>query len=129
MKVTGDYNWRRQVEKIRWKMKIENDPAARIPEERRSREEEAAAPKRARRNKDDSRQQIYSTFIAAKEARQKTRRFNHGPSLSERYRKRWKMKIENDPAARIPEGRRSREEEAAAPKRARRNKDDSRQQI
>ena len=52
MKVTGDHNWRRQVE-IRWKMKIENDPAARIPEDRRSREEEAAAPRRARRTKDE----------------------------------------------------------------------------
>ena len=48
MKVTGDYNWRRQVEKIRWKMKIENDPAARITEDRRSTEEEAAALKCAR---------------------------------------------------------------------------------
>ena len=58
MKVTGDYNQRRQVEKIRWKMKMEDDPAARIPEDRRSREEEAAAPKRAQRIKDDSRQQV-----------------------------------------------------------------------
>ena len=34
------------------------------------------------------------------------------------------MKIERDPAARIHEDRRSREEEAAAPRRARRTKDD-----
>ena len=40
-------------------MKIENDPAARIPEDRRSREGEAAAPKPARRTKDDIRQHIY----------------------------------------------------------------------
>ena len=59
-------------------MKMEDDPAARIPEDRRSREEEAAAPKRARRIKDDSRQQIYQTlkFIEAKEARQETRPFD-----------------------------------------------------
>ena len=40
-------------------MKIENDRAARIPEDRRSREEEAAAERRARRTNDDSRQHIY----------------------------------------------------------------------
>ena len=40
-------------------MKIENDPAARIPEDRRSREEEAATPKPARRTKDDIQQHIY----------------------------------------------------------------------
>ena len=63
MKVTGDYNQRRQVEKKQWKMKMEDDPAARIPEDRRWREEEAAAPNRARRIKDDSRLQIYQTKI------------------------------------------------------------------
>ena len=40
-------------------MKIENDPAARIPEDRRPREGEAAAPKPARRTKDDIQQHIY----------------------------------------------------------------------
>ena len=41
------------------KIKIENDPAARISEKRRSREEEAAAKRCARRTKDESRQQIF----------------------------------------------------------------------
>ena len=73
-------------------MKKENDPAARIPEDRRSREEEAAAQRRARRIKDDSRQQIYWTFqakkfIQAKEAREKTRRFAHRASSSKRFKK------------------------------------------
>ena len=40
-------------------MKIENYPAARIPEDSRSRDEQAAAPNPARRTEDDSRQHIY----------------------------------------------------------------------
>ena len=55
-------------------MKTQSDPAAPIPEDRRSREEEEAAPRRAPRTKDDNQGIRYiDVYYQAREMKQRAK--------------------------------------------------------